>query len=780
MLFIPILTFISLFSGPIIPVDEPIEDKHTITTDTNEIERYFNRAEITLHDNNDSTSYYYQRALDKTNSLLKNKPKGDNLITIHQKKAKICYRYGLSLYYKNNLKRAGEFFNMALDSYSAVHDSAGMNKSYVLLGLICYAQADYVNALEYYQNSLQIATKLKLKKELSSLYVNLGNLYQTTGKMVEAMQAYQSSIEIKEELNDTKGLLTIYNNVGALHYNRGDFKLAIDYHKKFLSVSKYLSDSNSMAKACNNLGLDYIGIVQNDTAQMYFDQALFIFKKRNDLLNQSISLNNLGELFYNQKQFKTAESYFLKSVNIRINEGNQNTNGYPYVNLANTYLALGNINKAIYYAQQALEIAIQNGSVVIQQNACQALYKAFEQKEDYKKAFEYYKLYLVNRDSVINEQKNTAISLIESRYQNQLQQREIETQKILLEKRNLEIQQSETETSRYRLIRNFFIIGFLIILIVAGIFAHLWLTKVRLSISISEQKEKINEKNNHLQQLNHEILAQNNQIEEQNTILIDQKSKIESVYSRLQESIYYAQNIQHLNFPSSRKLKSWFNDYFVLMQPKDEVGGDFYWAHKHDNEILIAVGDCTGHGVPGGFLSMLAMALLKGIAKNNPIADPASILNLLRDELIDSLNQTKEKFEMTDGVDMSLIKINLKTRELAFAGAKSHILIIDNHAHHLLKGQYDSVGYCPRMKPFENQLLNLEDDCLIYLFTDGYCDQFNPENEKFGRKRFVELCKTNFDKPLATQKEIMYHVFNEWKGNFEQLDDVLVFCFKLV
>ncbi len=776
MSFISILVVLNIFNGPIIPLDEPILESQNTVNDTSQIEQLFNKAENA----SDSGSYYYQLALDKTNQLLTEYPKEKSDPSIHQKKAKICYRYGLSQYYKNDLKRAKELLNIALESYSITRDSAGMNKSFVLLGLTNYAQGDYVNALENYQNSLQIVTKLGLKKELSSLYINLGNLYQTTGKLVEAMEAYQSSIEIKEEINDTKGLLTIYNNVGALHYNRGEFMLAIDYHKKFLSVSKFINDSASMAKASNNLGLDYMGLQMFDTAGLFFKQALQIFTIRHDLINQSVSLSNMGELYYNQKQYKSAEKYFLKSVEIRKKDESKGTIGYPYVNLANTYLAMQNINKAIYYAQLALELGKQNGSLVIQQNASQVLYKAYEIQTDFKKAFEFYKLYQASRDSILSDQKNTAISLIESRYQNQLQQREIETQKILLEKRNLEIQQSEIETSRYRLIRNFLIIGFLILMIATGIFIHLWLTKVRLSISLSEQKEKINEKNNNLQQLNHEILAQNNQIEEQNTILMDQKNKIESVYSKLQESIYYAQNIQHLNFPSAANLKSWLKEYFVLMQPRDEVGGDFYWAFKQDDEILITVGDSTGHGVPGGFLSMLAMALLKGIVKMNPSLDPAAILNYLRDELIDSLNQTKEKFEMTDGVDMSLIKINLKTRKLVFSGAKSHMLCLDNKSSKLLKGQYYSVGYCPRMKPFENQNLILEKNSLVYLFTDGFCDQFNPEQEKFGRKRFIEHCKNQFNKPLSVQKEILYHVFNEWKGNFEQLDDVLVFCFKLV
>jgi serine phosphatase RsbU (regulator of sigma subunit)/uncharacterized protein HemY len=750
-----------------------------VECDTTKIEILISKANEWETKQTDSASFYYQQAIDLATNAINKSKKVKLTHYFWIKKTHSAYRMGLLHYYQHQFQKAIGLFEIALQGSHQTNDSVYQFRCKNILGLSYYATGNNIEALTYYQDALELTSKLNLKKEKSSVLLNLGNLYQTTGKYIEAMQAYQAAIELKEELEDFNGLMVIYNNVGALHYNRSEYKLAIDYHEKFLSVSKYAKDTNSIAKACNNLGLDYMAIKKSNEAKSYFDKAASYFSSKNDIVDQAISYNNIGELYLTKENYKEAEEYFLKSIQIRKKAGSELTSGFSLVNLANTYYWQGLYQKAIQYGNTGLELGKKNEVLDVQKGAYEILYKAYKEQGDFAKAIEYYEQFQVIKDSILSQKKNDAISLVESQYQNQLQQREIENQKNLLEKRNLEILQQESKVDRYRLVKNFCIFGSVFLIIILIIVINLWLSKWRLSVDLEEQKKNIHEKNDLLEQLNNEVLAQNNQIEEQNNLLNDQKNNVEKMHDKLRESILYAEHIQHLSLPSKILLTECFSDYFIFMQPKEEVGGDFYWVYKNNDQIFAAVGDCTGHGVPGGFLTMLSIALLRGIVNHDPNPNPAKILNQLRFELINALKQSQNKYETTDGIDMSLIQLNTTTRELTYSGAKSYALIINNNTPTILKGQYYSVSWCPKMSDFVNQQTKVEPDSLIYLLTDGLTDQFNLEGEKFGRKRFIDFCINNRHLPLAKNREILYHTFNQWKGDCDQLDDVLVFCFKL-
>jgi serine phosphatase RsbU (regulator of sigma subunit)/Flp pilus assembly protein TadD len=757
------------------PINEDLA--HTLK-DTSIIENIFLQAKELENQKPDSASFYFQQVIEIADFAIKNSKKSKLNAYYLNKKTIAAYRLGLIDFYQQQFLNAIGHFETALQSAQKSNDSIYLYRCYNCLGLSYFTKGNNADALNNYLKALEMTGRLNLKIEKSSTLLNLGNLYQTIGKFVEAMQSYQQAIELKEELVDTKGLMTIYNNVGALHYKRLEYKKAIDYHLKFLSVSQLAKDTSSIAKAYNNLGLDNIAIKQYDKAKSFFDKAIYYFSIKGDMQNQAVCYNNIGELQLLEKKYREAEQNFLKSIQIREKTGFELTSGLTLVNLAHLYFSQNLFSNAIEYGNKALKLGKEADVLDVQREAYLILYQTYQKTGDFSTSLNYCEQYQDIKDSIINEKKNEAISLIESQYQNQLQEREIENQKIQLEKRNLEILQQEEKFERFRMVRNFLILGTVLLIFVLAIVVNLWISKWKLSANLAEQKKNIHEKNNLLEQLNHEILAQNNQIEEQNTLLIEQKNKVEQVHHKLRESIIYAEHIQHLSLPSHSILNECFEEYFILMQPKEEVGGDFYWVHKDNDQVLVAVGDCTGHGVPGGFLTMLSIALLRGIVKLTRYLDPAIILNQLRVELIESLKQNQDRYETADGIDMSLVRINMKTRELTFSGAKSHAIIISQNKPMILKGQHYSVGWCPRMKEFENQQVLVNPDSTIYLLTDGFTDQFNPETEKFGRKQFINLCVENNHLPLSKQREVFYQTFNQWKGESEQLDDVLVFCFK--
>ncbi len=216
-------------------------------------------------------------------------------------------------------------------------------------------------------------------------------------------------------------------------------------------------------------------------------------------------------------------------------------------------------------------------------------------------------------------------------------------------------------------------------------------------------------------------------------------------------------------------------EHFILFKPKDIVSGDFYWALEQQNYFYSAAVDCTGHGVPGAFMSMLGIAFLNEITANNHNLSPAEILNQLRDKIVKELSQTGKPGDSKDGMDISLTRLHLETKELLWAGANNPLYLIKNGELIQIKPNKQPIGYQDNMGLFTNNIFNLESGTSFYLFTDGYADQFGGEDgKKFKYKQLQELLLTNRTEPMEIQKQKLNDVFDNWKGRLEQVDDVCI------
>jgi serine phosphatase RsbU (regulator of sigma subunit) len=213
-----------------------------------------------------------------------------------------------------------------------------------------------------------------------------------------------------------------------------------------------------------------------------------------------------------------------------------------------------------------------------------------------------------------------------------------------------------------------------------------------------------------------------------------------------------------------------------LFKPKDIVSGDFYWGVKNNEKIIVAAGDCTGHGVPGAFMSMLGHAFLDEILNTMKVENAATILNHLRDEVINTLRQKGTTGEARDGIDISLCILDMNAGKLNYAGANNPLYLIRDGK--IIKYQADRMPigiHFISFTPFTNQSINFNKGDCLYLFTDGYADQFGgPNGRKFMYKPFQNLLLKNHNKPMDLQKEVLDKTFEEWKGDREQVDDVLV------
>jgi len=312
------------------------------------------------------------------------------------------------------------------------------------------------------------------------------------------------------------------------------------------------------------------------------------------------------------------------------------------------------------------------------------------------------------------------------------------------------------------------------------------------NIEISDKNIKIEQKNEELNQLVEEISSQRDEIEAQRNTVTEQKNRIETIHNEVENSINYATRLQQSILPEESLLNKYLTEHFVLFKPKDKVSGDFYWWTHIEGHTVITAADCTGHGVPGAFMSMLGVSFLREIVEKEYITNTGLILKKLRKEIIKSLKQKGETGEQKDGMDMAIISINHETNVVQFSGANNPLYIVSKTNHQRFKTFDDLTGFYEvkpnkmpiaiydKMENFTTHEIQLQKGDQLYMFSDGFADQFGGEKgKKFKYKPFKKLIIENSEKTMLEQKEIINNTFETWRGNEEQIDDVVVVGIKI-
>jgi serine phosphatase RsbU (regulator of sigma subunit) len=315
--------------------------------------------------------------------------------------------------------------------------------------------------------------------------------------------------------------------------------------------------------------------------------------------------------------------------------------------------------------------------------------------------------------------------------------------------------------------------GLATITVIVFLIAYAYVQKRKDNKRINEKNTLISEANEELKQLNEEITVQKEEIETQRDHLFNQNEAITA-------SINYAQRIQSAMLPPETYIHELLDEVFILYKPRDIVSGDFYWIKQVNQYVIVVAADCTGHGVPGAFMSMLGMSFLTEIVQRREITQANQVLNEMRHQIKQSLRQHGHPEETKDGIDMALCIIDEKTRMMQYAGANNPLYIIKesngNPELNEIKSDRMPVGYyAGKDKPFTNHAINLEIGDTFYLFSDGFVDQKGgDENKKFMSRNFKRLLFEIHDQPMYEQKEILDNTLMDWMGNNSQTDDILV------
>jgi ligand-binding sensor domain-containing protein/serine phosphatase RsbU (regulator of sigma subunit) len=272
-------------------------------------------------------------------------------------------------------------------------------------------------------------------------------------------------------------------------------------------------------------------------------------------------------------------------------------------------------------------------------------------------------------------------------------------------------------------------------------------------------------------------------LDERTAEVVNQKQELEHKNKDITDSINYARRIQSSMLPSIDRLSQYFSQCFIIYYPRDIVSGDFYWFSQIENKVLLLCADSTGHGVPGAFMSLIGITLMKDICASNPAYTPAMLLDRLDIELQNTINQNQLADKSSDGMDASLLELDLTTFQIRLSSAMRPVVLFHKGEQHIIEGSKSTIGSTPSLKmkkEFSEHSMKLSKGDTLYLFTDGITDQFGgPTNKKFKVNKLRTLLNEIHNKPMVEQKEIIEEIFRIWKGDHDQLDDVLMIGLRL-
>lgn len=279
-----------------------------------------------------------------------------------------------------------------------------------------------------------------------------------------------------------------------------------------------------------------------------------------------------------------------------------------------------------------------------------------------------------------------------------------------------------------------------------------------------------------------QINKQKKQIKKAQEELSKTNSSLQAYTNQVTSSIRYAKNIQNAILPKDEIIKEIFPQSFIFYKPCHIVGGDFYWFTIKSGKAVVACVDCTGHGVPGALMSMIGSNMLKNIVEEKNVTNPAAILNEMMRSLRTTFSHNNVNGKIVDGMEAAICSFDFSSGTLEFAGAKRPLMLVKRDCHEIIKPDTFSISHeTPPHFKFTNHIVNLEQDDYIYMFTDGYTDQFGGEDGKrFMKSKFIDLINSVREIEMQEQAAFVEHTFDEWKGENEQVDDVLVMGFKFL
>jgi serine phosphatase RsbU (regulator of sigma subunit) len=622
------------------------------------------------------------------------------------------------------------------------------------IGFLFDLQGKTILAIENYKAALRLFKKIGDKKGTSSPLNNLGKAYYNTGDVEKALSYYLQALKLREDFGEEEKTIVVNNNIATVYQELGEDSIAEHYYRKALKGSLKFNNKHVQAITHQQIGKLFFRKQEYDSALVYYNISYQLRKEIGFKQGMAESLHSLGSLYKEINNDKKALAAY--NLSLQVLQGTSHLEGLitSKTGIAYLYLEQGETQKALSLAESAFTGAQKIGFPELLKTTSALLTSIYSKVGLFENALNMHQLTIKMRDSIVNIDNKKSVYKQQIDFNFQQKQ-----QKLVLQEEQRKILERK-EKEKKNLIIKFISIG-LILLIGFTLFLYnrFRLIKKQKAL-IEEQKYIVDEQQIKLEGINNELSSKNEMIT---------------------DSISYAKKIQRAILPDQEPFRKYFQDIFVFYKPKDIVSGDFYWSSKTEDEILFTVADCTGHGVPGAFMSLIGSNLLDKITGELKITRPDLILEQLSKELYNRL-QSEGDSDVKDGMDLVMCSINLETKQLKIAGAYNPMYILRNKEIIQFKTDRYQLGNPTHLatKKISLQTFDLKKDDIIYLFSDGFPDQKGGvKGKKYFYTPFRELLSKNSELSLMEQKENLGKELERWQGDKEQIDDILIMGLKI-
>jgi len=669
--------------------------------------------------------------------------------TFHNLNQQISILETTALFFENsnNLQRALSCYEKILGSANQLNDKNLYAKTLTDIGYIFERQNNMELAISNYQKAREIYESTKNNAGLAKVLNYIGLAYYFNLKYTKAIEFFQQALKLTDTMGDLKNSAKSLNNLGIIYEKLDNYNKSIEYHNKSLDIEKKLKNKSGIAGSLANIGTVYKQMGNYAKALEYNKLSLSLEKELGNIEGLAESYNNIGLIYEKIGDYTQAIDYMKLSLALERKISNYKGVAGSYTNLANLYFKLNDYQQALDFYEKAQTLADSLKYTQVLIDLYSGFAQTYEALKNFEQANKFLKKYFETKNSILDEEKYRQIIEIQAKYESEKNEKDISLlsqQQLLMD---LEILENQQKINKQRIIIYSFVAFFVVIVTFLAVIYKLY-----------NQKKIANMK-----------------LEAQNKQILKQKQEIT-------DSIHYARRIQNAILPRNDDLQNTLPDFFILYKPRDIVSGDFYWVAQKENTNIVVVADCTGHGVPGAFMSMLGVAFLNEIVNKDNTLSPDKILNTLRDKVIGSLQQLKNE-DSRDGMDISIFVYDKETMQAEFAGANNPLYLVRNQKLEIFKAEKMPIAIYPKIKPFTSQCIKIESGDLIYMFSDGYIDQFGgSQGRKFMSYQFKELMLEIAHLPLNEQKIMLERNYERWTNpagetgeHFEQIDDILIF-----
>ena len=598
---------------------------------------------------------------------------------------------------------------------------------------------NFSDAKNYFSKAQHLADSLKNDRKLFHCYSDEASIYEKFGELDTALKFYFVALDKATTMHDSAWIGDMTLGISWLYFEMTKSDLAEKYANSGLTIFQKLNDKPGMANAYNDLATYKKDAGKFDEAIAYHQRALAIRLETHDAGGLSHTYNNIGLVYLKMKKYPEAIEWLEKSYHIKDSLRDIKGMAGSLINISNAYLGMQDFEKSLDFGLRGSHLADSSHDNVFMKNGYQAVSEAYEGLKQFEPALLYMQKYIDLKEKILNENNLKQVNELQAKYESDKQEQKIE---MLNVKDNLQ----SAQLAKSKVVIYAISFGIFLLIILAT------------------------------------LIFRNNRVKKRTLEMISSiRDKLELKNQEISDSINYAKNIQRSLLPDPSQLSEVFNESFVLNLPKDIVSGDFFSLAHKDGKVFLGVADCTGHGVPGAFISMIGTDKLSLAIQESHTGMPGEILSWLNHAMKSLLHQHEQNMLSKDGMDIALLCFDTTLRKVFYAGANRPLWIIRDGKIIECKPAKTSIGGTTADDfVFPDHEFALEKDDLIYLFSDGYADQFGGQKgKKLMTRNFRELLLNTCKQPLASQKDFLLDRLKEWQGKFEQVDDILVVGMKV-